>query len=166
MAKKKCKPTPHKVFELAIEKADHLQLKNGLAAVKRGEGKGRILAKDSKQVLGSAEIDGDCRRAAPNANRWDYVIGYNRSGKVVAYFVEVHSALTSEVSTIERKLDWLLDEFLRRKNSDKLAALSREMHWVASGNVKIPRHTRQYRFLTTTLRRRGLHGPSKQLTLK
>ncbi|MEE8453044.1 MAG: hypothetical protein V3R99_14055 [Thermoguttaceae bacterium] len=166
MAKKKRKPSPHEIFKQAINSADHLQLKNGLAAVKRGEGKGRIRASDSEQVLGSADIDGDCCRAAPNANRWDYVIGYNRSGNVVAYFVEVHSAVTSEVSRIEKKLQWLVEEFLPNENNVKLAALPREIHWVASGKVKILKHTRQYRFLRTTLRKKGLRGPSKQLTMK
>jgi len=165
MAKKKRKPSPRKVFEQAINEADHLQLKNGLTALKRGEGKGRILAKDSKQILGSADIDGDCLRAAPHANRWDYVIGYCRSGKVVAYFVEVHSANTRNVSEIKKKLAWLVQDFLRNENNAKLAALPREIHWVASGKVRIPKHTRQYRFLTT-LRTKGLHGPSKQLTME
>ena len=166
MAKKKRKSSPHEVFQQAIDEADHLQLQNGLAAVKRAEGKARIRAENSKQVLGSADIDGDWRQAAPQANRWDYVIGYARSGQVVAYFVEVHSAVTSEVSRIEKKLKWLVQEFLWDENNAKLAALPREIHWVASGKVKILKHTHQYRFLTTTLRKKGLHGPSKQLTMK
>ena len=74
MAKKKRRSSPHEIFKQAVDEADHLRLRNGLAAVKRGEGKGQILAKDSRQVLGSADIDGDCLQAAPNANRWDYVI--------------------------------------------------------------------------------------------
>lgn len=166
MAKKKRKSSPREVFEQAIDKAEYLQLKKGLTAIKRGEGKGRIVAEDSKQVLGSVDIDDAYLKTAPDANRWDYVIGYNRSENVVAYFVEVHSATTGEVSKVEKKLKWLVEEFLRNKNNTKLAKLSREIHWVASGKVAIPRHTRQYRFLATTLRKRGLYGPSKQLTLE
>jgi len=166
MAKKNRNPSPHEFFKQAIDEADNLQFQHGLAAVKRGEGRGQIRAEDSRQVLGSADMDGDCHRAAPNANRWDYVIGYDRSGKVVAYFVEVHSAMTGDVSTIEKKLKWLIQEFLRDENNVKLATLRREIHWVASGRVKIPQHTNQYRFLATTLRKRGLHGPSKQLTMR
>ena len=166
MRKGRTQSGPRKIFRKAIDQADHLQLKNGLAAVKRGEGKGQILAEDSTRILGSVNIDDDCCRTAPNANRWDYVIGYDRSGQIVAYFVEVHSAVTSEVSTIQKKLDWLLQEFLRDEKCQELAALQREIHWVASGAIKIPQHTRQYRFLKTTLRKKGLLGPSKQLTLQ
>lgn len=166
MAKKKREPAPHEVFKQAIDEADHLQLKNGLAAVKRGEGKGKIFADDSRQVLGSADIDGAYLKVAPQANRWDYVIGYNRSGKVVAYFVEVHSAITSQVSRIEKKLKWLVEEFLRRESNVKLAALPKEFHWVASKNVKIPKHTEQYRRLAKLRGKRLLYGPSEQLTMK
>ncbi len=166
MAKQRRKLSPRKVFKKAIDEADHLRFKNGLAAVKRREGKGRILATDSKRILGSADIDGDCRPAAPNANRWDYVIGYNRPGRVVAYFVEVHSANTSDVARIEKKLDWLVREFLREAKSIRLAVLPKEIHWVASGKVKILKHAPQYRYLTTTLRKKGLHGPSEKLTMK
>ena len=166
MAKRNRESSPRNVFKEAIDEADHLRLQDGLAAVKRGEGKGRICAKDSNQVLGIADIDGDYRRAAPNANRWDYVIGYGRSGQVVAYFVEVHSAMTSEIAKIAKKLDWLVQELLQNEKNAKLAALPREIHWVASGKVKIPQHTSQYRFLRTTLRKKKLHGPSKQLTME
>jgi len=166
MAKKEPKSSPHKIFKQAIDEADHLQLKDGLKAIKRGEGKGRIVAEDLERVLGSVDIDGDSLKAAPNANRWDYVIGYNRSGQVVAYFAEVHSAVTSAVSTIEKKLDWLVQEFLRHENSRKLARLHKEIHWVASRNVKIPQHTEQYRRLTKMRGKKNLRGPSKQLTLK
>ena len=166
MAKKKRTPTPRQVFGQAIEQSDHLQLQNGLTAIKRREGKGRIIADDPRRVLGSSNIDDDCRQAAPGASRWDYVIGYNRSGKTVAYFIEVHSAITSQVSKIEKKLNWLTHEFLGHENNAKLAALPKEIHWIASGRVKIPKHTRQYRVLTTTLRKKGLQGPSEHLTLK
>ena len=166
MAKKKHRASPHRTFKEAIDEADYLRLQDGLSAVKQGEGKSQIHAEDPRQVLGSADIDGDCCRAAPHANRWDYVIGYNRPGKIVAYFVEVHSAVTSQVSTIQKKLEWLVQEFLRNPNNVKLAELPREIHWVASGQVKIPQHTRQYRLLKTALQKKGLHGPSRYLTMK
>ena len=69
MAKKKRTPTPRQVFGQAIEQSDHLQLQNGLTAIKRSEGKGRIIADDPRRVLGSSNIDDDCRQAAPGANR-------------------------------------------------------------------------------------------------
>ena len=163
--KRKPKPTPSIEFKEAINTATHLKLKDGLTAIKRGEGKGRITAENPRNVLGSVNIDDDWLKAAPNSNRWDYVIGYDRSGKVVAYFVEVHSAETSEVSKIEKKLNWLLGDVLRDETNAELASLTREIHWIASGRIKIPQHSRQYKYLAT-LRKRGLLGPSKQLTMK
>ena len=157
--KKKIAPS----FERAIEEAEHVSLIRGLGALKRGEGKGRIVA-DSGALIGSVDIDESCRAAYPNDNRWDYVIGL-RSGKGdAAVFVEVHSAETSAVSTMEHKLEWLL-RFLSRGRQRSLNDLPREIHWVASGRVNIPQHLPQYKKLVTTLRLRGLQGPVTQLAL-
>ena len=155
---------PTSAFRDAIEAADHLRWRGGLQAVKRGEGKGQIVARDSLCLLGSADIDGDCTAAQPNSERWDYVIGYNRFGKAVAHYVEVHSAQTSEVSKIEGKLQWLLD-FLRQDHQQELKRLPAEFHWVASGRINIPRHTPQFRRLKTSSRLRCLKGPVKSLQL-
>ena len=76
---------PKKTFRDAVDAAEYLQWKPGLQALKKGEGKGRIRANDSQRLLGSSSIDDDCVRAFPTASRWDYVIGYERSGKAVAH---------------------------------------------------------------------------------
>ncbi len=151
-------------FRKAVEATEQLEFRVGLSAIKRGEGKGRIVPNDAKRLLGSADIDKDCERAYPNDARWDYVIGYARSQKAIAYFVEVHSAETSDVSKMEAKLQWLLG-YLQGESQCELASLKREIHWVASGPVKILRHTPQFRKLSTTLRKRGLQGPVKSLLL-
>jgi hypothetical protein len=156
--------SPNATFQDAIETASHLQWKAGLKAIKRSEGGGKISGADPRRVLGGAAIDDDCQPAHPNAHRWDYVVGYERSKRAVAYFIEVHSAETSEVSRIAKKLEWLR-QFLRQEAQEKLARLSSEFHWVASGRINIPRHVPQFRYLETTLRARGLKGPVKQLTL-
>jgi hypothetical protein len=157
--------TPATVFEAAVRVTSPcLALKLGLKAIKKGEGHGQIVADDPKRVLGSAAIDDDCRAFDPHGNRWDYVIGYDRASKAFAYFVEVHSAETSEVSKVEKKLRWLQD-FLLRKAQAKLRALDCEYHWVASGRINIPKHVPQYRFLNTTLKKAGLRGPVEHLVL-
>lgn len=158
-SKKKAVPS----FTRAIEVAEHLKLVAGLGAVKQGEGKDRIRAANVP-VLGSVDIDDDCRSAFPNDSRWDYVIGLRRAQAEVAIFVEVHSAETSAVSKMEDKLEWLLT-FLRRPPQDALSQLPREIHWVASGRVNIPKHLPQYKKLQKTLRPAGLLGPVTQLTL-
>jgi len=152
-------------FEDAVEAAEHLTLKHGLQAVTTAEGRGQIEAKDAAALLGSVAIDIDCKRAFPNDNRWDYVIGIQRAAHHAAVFVEVHTADTSGVSEVERKLLWL-QGFLQRPKQAGLAALARELHWVASGRVHIPRHLPQYKRLAVTLRAKGLRGPVKHLVLE
>lgn len=155
---------PKKTFRAAIDGADHLQWREGLQAVKRGEGAGQITAREPGKLLGSACIDDDCLASHPNDSRWDYVIGYERSKAAVAHFVEVHSAETSEVSKIEEKLAWLLG-YLEEDPQAELKSLRREIHWVASDRVNIPKHTPQFKRLNTSLRKSGLKGPVKSLEL-
>jgi hypothetical protein len=150
-------------FSHAVERAEHLRLRAGLAAVTKAEGKERIEAAGAV-ILGSVDIDDDCRSAFPNHNRWDYVVGVARSNRQLAYFIEVHSAESSAVSKMEKKLRWLL-EYLQRPKQTELQRLSREIHWVASGRVNIPKHVPQFKRLQTTLRPAGLQGPTTRLTL-
>jgi hypothetical protein len=156
---KKAEPS----FKRAIEMAEHLELVPGLGALKKGEGRDRIRV-GAGALLGSVNIDDNCRAAYSQDHRWDYVIGARRSRAEVAIFVEVHSAETSEVSKMEHKLSWL-QSFLRRDQQTALAALPREIYWVASGRVNIPKHLPQYKKLQTTLRAQGLLGPVTQLDL-
>jgi hypothetical protein len=163
-SRKRAHLEPQAAFGEAISKASHLRLQPGLQAIKRGEGKGQISGKEPPRILGSVAIDDDCLKAHPNAPRWDYVIGYKRSESAAAFFVEVHSAETSNVSEVEEKLLWLR-RFLEEESQDKLAALPREVYWVASGRINIPKHTPQFKKLNTTLRTLGLKGPVKSLEL-
>ncbi len=153
------------VFRTAINSAEHLKYEAGLLAIRRGEGKGQIRAEDPGKVLGSCNMDLDCRSAFPNANRWDYVIGYDRHHEAIAFYVEVHSAISNQVSQMAKKLDWL-NAFLLRDTNTKLQRLQREYHWVASGRVRIPRHTPQYRALQRLRSARKLQGPAKELVLR
>ena len=110
-------------------------------------------------------IDDDCQSSYPHANRWDYVVGYERTEQAIAHFIEVHSAETSEVGTVEKKFQWLLD-FLAAEEQTHLRKLPAEFHWVASGRVNIPKHTPQYKKLFVTLPKRGLKFAGKELVLK
>ena len=151
-------------FRAAIEAAEHLEWRAGLGALKASEGGDRVAAADTSRLLGGACIDDDCQGAHPNAARWDHVVGYARGGTPIAHFIESHSAETSEVSKMAAKLRWLLD-FLQADGQSQLANLPREIHWIASGRVNIPKHTPQFKRLATTLRRDGLRLPVTNLTL-
>jgi hypothetical protein len=152
-------------FKACIAATQHLEWRPGLQAITSAEGGGQVTGQDPGSLLGGAAIDTDSRALHPNASRWDYVIGYARASGAHAYFIEVHSAETTDVSVVEKKLKWLLDDYLRADSQQALAKLPRELHWVASGRINIPQHLPQYRKLQTTLRKRGLRGPVKQLTL-
>lgn len=107
----------------------------------------RALGAYSKKIIltdaceGSVDIDAAVAKKYPAANRWDYAIGY----KSKIHFVEVHSANTSEVSVVLKKLQWLKDwlnehapEMNRHKGNPSFT-------WVQSGNFKILKSSPQYR---------------------
>lgn len=150
-------------FRDAIAAAEHLKLLSALDAVTAGEGRGQIHV-DAQRLCGSVRMDEDCKKADPRGNRWDYVIGVTIGKRESAIFVEVHSAETSNVSDLEKKLNWLL-AYLNRDRQELLRKLPRQIYWVASGRVNIPKHLPQYRKLQTTLRNKGLLGPVSELRL-
>ena len=153
-------------FRAAVEAAECLKWQPGLQVVSAAEGKGQVAGKDPSQLLGGAFIDEDCKAAPVGSgkHRWDYVLGYQRSDEAIAHFVEVHPAHSHGVTEVEAKLAWLRD-YLEQKAQAELNALKREYHWVASGKIDIPKHVPQYKMLQTRLRKLGLNGPVKHLTL-
>jgi hypothetical protein len=156
-------PAPGVTFRDAIAQTRCLRLQQGLQAIRKGEGRGRITASDNRKILGSVCIDEDCKKAEPNANRWDYAVGYNRAGKPLVFYIEEHSADTHGVREMEKKFQWIKD-FLRRPRSKRLSRLANEFHWLQHKGMKIPKDTPQYRVLSK-LRAIGLNGPLPSLTL-
>lgn len=155
---------PRNLFAAAVEAAEHLELRRGLQAVKRGEGRGKIVAADPRRILGSVAIDDDCNvQPYQQANRWDYAIGYARASEPVVYFVEIHSATPAEVKVVARKWQWLR-EFLHLSPQAKLRRLPSEFFWLASSGMRIHRHLPQYRHLAV-LKKRGLRFCTGRLDL-
>lgn len=159
------RPQPVNAFRDAVDQAEFLRYRVGLSAIVRGEGKGQITASDNASVLGSVNVDTDCKSAFRKANRWDYAIGYSRSDGPVVFYVEVHCAHSHNVGEMAKKLTWLID-FLNREANRALSLLDREYWWVASGKVNIPKHVPQYRRLQTLGSKHGLQGPKKHLQLQ
>lgn len=103
----------------------------------------RISVADTSKLEGSVNIDNCTTAKYPNANRWDYGLSYK--GEV--FFVEVHSAITSEVSTVLRKFQWLkawLHGSAPNINNMK-AKTKNPFVWIQSKNFQIPKNTPQYR---------------------
>jgi hypothetical protein len=126
-----------KTFKQAVEETEEIKngYQNGLKAL--GNYSNKVELGDTKKCEGSVAID-DCTESLyPQENRWDYVFGY----KGEAYFVEVHSAHTSEVSVVLKKLQWLKD-WLNSKAPEikKLQAKNKAFIWIqTNGNHILPK---------------------------
>ena len=132
-----------------------LDFKQAVAAtidIKSGYQAGlKALGQDSNKIKlgktsacgGSVDIDASVKALYPKSNRWDYCFAYK--GEV--FFVEVHSAITSEVSTVIKKLQWLKDWLTEKAPQLKIkqATTRTPFYWIQSSNFNIPITSRQYR---------------------
>lgn len=128
-------------FQKAVEATPDVTngYKAGLSAL--GAYASKISVASTLLIEGSLDIDSCTRAKYPNSNRWDYVFSY--SGK--AYFVEVHSANTSEVRTVLNKLQWLKDWL--NKEAPEINKLKGKVpfYWIQSKGFAIPKTSPQYR---------------------
>jgi hypothetical protein len=115
---------------------------NGLKAF--GKYSTKIELSDTTKCEGSVEIDECIKHIYPQENRWDYVFSYK--GNV--YFVEVHSADTSEVKVVLKKLQWLKDWLnCKAPELDKLKAKSKTFTWIMTNGNHILAKSSQSREL-------------------
>jgi hypothetical protein len=142
-------------------------LRSGKQALSRAHRR-QVVCEDEARLTGSIDLDAALAQDPEhaNANRWDYGLGYkDPGGRESAVWVEVHSAETSEVSTVIRKLRWLKDYL--PTNCPALWALTRATReelrfvWVASGRYAILPNSPQIR----ALRAAGLDPPVSCLVL-
>ncbi len=113
---------------------------NGLQAL--GTYSNKIDLTDRRLCEGSVDIDSCVLNNYPGQNRWDYAFSYNSE----VYFVEVHSANTSEVSTVLRKLQWLKDWLnYHAPEINRLKAKGQPFYWIQSGKFAIASTSPQYR---------------------
>lgn len=130
-------------FKEAVEGTPEIAtcLQTGLKAL--GGNSKKIKLRHTSLCEGSVDIDVCVSKLYPSSNRWDYCFSYN--GEV--FFVEVHSAITSEVSTVLNKLTWL-KKWLRDSapELDNLKAKSRTpFYWVQSSGFSILPQSKQFR---------------------
>ena len=127
-------------FQKAVEATADLSggYKTGLSALGKYSAK---ISATSSRIEGSVDIDSCTHAKYPRQPRWDYVFAH--SGK--AYFVEVHSAHTSEVRTVVSKLQWL-KQWLRNSAPEinRLKA-DKPYYWIQSKNFAIPKTSPQYK---------------------
>ena len=140
---KKNKKQPVNKFRTAVKNTSHVSNAYcvGLQAFKKSD-RQKINLGNTSLCEGSVDIDTTVTRLYPQANRWDYCLSY----KGEAFFVEVHSANTGEVSTVLRKLQWLKDWLHAHAPSiNALKAKPNAYYWIQSDSFHIPATSSQYR---------------------
>jgi hypothetical protein len=135
-----------KTFKEAVQATPEVRNNHceGKLAIPSGE-RNKVELLDPRKCGGSLFIDQSLidQGFYPNDSRWDYAIDYN--GEV--FFFEVHTANTSEVSTVLKKLAWLKD-WLRQKAPEinTLKATSKTpFYWVQSNGYHILKNSAQER---------------------
>jgi len=133
-------------FRIAVNCTDEIApcLQKGLKALS-GAHRNNVESANPRRVTGSVNIDDALKAVYPNANRWDYAIGYyinNQEDKV--FFVEFHKAIVDEVSRVIKKKQWL-ENWIRGKPLDNL--LKRKFVWISTGAIKIPQNSSSRRIL-------------------
>lgn len=143
-----------KTFKQVVEATNEIKsgYKNGLQAL--GKYSSKIELADTKKCEGSVNIDACTTTLYSKENRWDYAISYNAE----VYFVEVHSAHTSGVSVVLKKLQWLKD-WLNSKAPELniLKAKQQTFTWIQTNGYHILPNSPQNRLLAQN----GLRPVSK-----
>jgi hypothetical protein len=133
-----------KTFKQAIEATPDVYrcFKEGKQAIKNEE-RDKVELTVPRNCGGSLFID-QClmdQKKYPGDNRWDYAIDYN--GEV--YFFEVHTASTSEVNRVLRKLQWLKDWLYQKAPEINALKSKSPFFWVQSDGYHILPNSSQER---------------------
>ncbi len=105
---------------------DHLRA--GLKAL--GPDSARVTVARPRRATHSVALDEALKADLPHAPRWDYGIGLTAEGREHVAWVEVHTATSSEVEAVLKKLAWL-KQWLA-DGQDVCAQSVRSFHWVAT----------------------------------
>jgi hypothetical protein len=125
-------------FKEAVETAPNLDaaFRAGLRAL-RAQDRLHIEPEDPRKLTGSVDVDKALRPIEPNANRWDYAIGYqhaNRDAEVI-YWTELHTASDSEIKVVIKKALWL--RAWLKADGNTLACFECDIVWVSSGATSL-----------------------------
>jgi len=110
-----------------------------------GQHSKKILLNDNRACEGSVDIDTCTQAIYPESHRWDYCFSYKNE----IYFVEVHSADTGEVSTVENKLRWLKNWLQQKAPEINKRKAKNAFYWIQSNGFHIKPNSPQFRRLVT-----------------
>ena len=83
-----------------------LNIESGKQAIK-AEYRGQVSVGKNFSFTGSVDLDHHFSNAEPNANRWDYGVGFNHDDEFIIW-IEPHPASSpKEVDIVLKKLKWL-----------------------------------------------------------
>jgi hypothetical protein len=139
-------------FKEAVEATPNLngKWKKGLRAL-RAEDKRHVRIQDASEarLRGSVDIDSALRDQYPNANRWDFAIGYQHTDRrdEFIYWVEFHTGSDNQIGVVLRKLEWL-KTWLRAEGWE-LARFEKLFVWVPSGATSFTQGSPQVKSLVT-----------------
>jgi hypothetical protein len=119
---------------------------HGLQAL-RAEDRRHIKPEDPRRLGGSADIDAALLEKEPQANRWDFAIGYQHSNRreECIYWVETHTGSDEQIQVVLKKLEWLKN-WLRR-DGRPLARFERDIIWISSGHTRFTKGSAQVKIL-------------------
>ena len=114
--------------------------KPGLSAM--GANSRYVLAKDTRKLDGSVDIDACTHDKYQGDHRWDYVLSYDER----AFFVEVHPTTGGEVKEMEAKIGWL-KAWLKQhaKPLNEFPSGKPRFTWVSSGKCGLLKSSPEYR---------------------
>ena len=140
---------PQSAFRSAVEAASPPVSKAyapGIQALQRSHRR-LVSCPDGDRITGSIDLDSALQAMQPNAPRWDYGIGYRLDHREHAVWIEVHSAQTSKVREVLRKLrwlkDWLASDGVSLQRLTTADGPVPAFVWIASGSNRLPSTTRQ-----------------------
>ena len=121
-------------FKQAVAATPHLGVdafRPGIQALKAAD-RARIDCADTGKLAGSVDVDAAIQPSQPNAQRWDYAIGYRRNAEVI-YWVEVHPASLGDVARVRDKFLWV--RAWLAGDGSRLQAFEAEFVWISSGRT-------------------------------
>lgn len=120
----------------------------GLNAIRNRDRK-RIKSQNTRNIIGSIDIDTCMKKYYPDSHRWDYLIGTgDKTGKEKAFFIEVNPVKASEVDCIIRKYEWLKEIIKQQIPLILSESYERTCHLCATSGVHIQKHTHYWRKLS------------------
>ena len=91
-------------FETVIRKINETKncYKTGSQAIKEDN---IYKCNNTRLLEGSIDLDNCLKKQFPKANRWDYLLGYNKK----IFYIEVHPVNGKGVKDLIKKKNWLVD---------------------------------------------------------